>query len=134
MRQEAPARSASVPPALPAALRKHQRRLVAELREIATETHVLHRFWYKNHAQLRHMVWWRRVRCVRQLGCRIATGPLRGTVPRAGSTASHTDGAACAPLDSDTPILGTALLTSLAQAYASLWGEEAASWERCASD
>ncbi|WFC93815.1 hypothetical protein MBRA1_000438 [Malassezia brasiliensis] len=98
--------------ALPGLLRKHQRALVAELREIATETHTLHRLWYKHHAQLRHMVWWRRVR-----------------VRAAQSMPSET---ACVPLPADTQVLGTELLWCLAQAYTSLWGQNASGWERCA--
>ncbi|WFD37623.1 uncharacterized protein MJAP1_000570 [Malassezia japonica] len=121
-----------VPPALPAALRKHQRFLITELRKVSTETHTLHRLWYKNQAQLRHMTWWRRVRPVRQLGCRIATGPLRGSVPRAGSMGSSRGDAtesAYVALDDDVQVLGTELLLALAQAYTSLWGEEASTWE-----
>lgn len=119
--------------ALPGLLRKHQRALIAELREIATETHTLHRLWYKHHAQLRHMVWWRRVRCVRQLGCRIATGPLAHTVPAAGSlraAPSMPSETACVPLRADAHVLGTELLWRLAQAYTSLWGQDASAWER----
>ena len=119
--------------ALPGLLRKHQRALIAELREIATETHTLHRIWYKHHAQLRHMVWWRRVRCVRQLGCRIATGPLARSVPTAGSmraAPSMPSETACVPLAADAHVLGTELLWRLAQAYTSLWDQDASGWER----
>lgn len=124
---------AGAPAALPATMRKYQRFLVEELSSIATETHMLHRLWYKNQAQLHAMTWWRRLHAVRTLGCRIATGPLQGTVPHAGSMAdSRADatGRICVPLAVDTSVLGTQLLLALAQAYTSLWGEEAEGWDR----
>ncbi|WFC98373.1 hypothetical protein MYAM1_001100 [Malassezia yamatoensis] len=132
--KSAPKARSVIPPKLPGILRKNHKALFAGLREIATETHTLHRLWYKNHLQFRHMVWWRKLHGVRQMGMYIATGPLHDTVPSAGnlseSTRAHATESGEVILDEDAHILGAQFLSSLALAYTTLWGQSTEDWAR----
>ncbi|WFD31431.1 hypothetical protein MSPP1_002466 [Malassezia sp. CBS 17886] len=134
-RTVAPGRTlAPAPASLPAQIRRHQRFLLAELRSLAAETHLIHRIWYKGRTQFRSMRWWRPLHRVRKLCTAIATGTLAQTVPLARTLEAPHRGAGSAASvarsdDGATPVYGVAYLDALAFAYASLWHDTATTWE-----
>ena len=112
--------------ALPATLRRSHRTLLAGLRALAYELHVLHRLWYKGRAQFRHMVWWRPLQRVRRIGSAAVTGPLAGSVPLARAAAPPQPTDALVETDG-TRVVGADVLWAIADVHASLWGAEAPS-------
>ena len=126
---------ARLPGALPGQLRRTHRHLLHVLRLLATETHALHRIWYKGSAQFRHMLWWKPVHRVRVLGAKIATGPLEQSVPLARSSGASSGTATqhpVVPLErGGASAHGAVVLWQLAEVYASLWGEQAEACETC---
>lgn len=113
--------------ALPATLRRSHRTLLAGLRTLAYELHVLHRLWYKGRAQFRHMVWWRPLQRVRRIGSAAVTGPLAGSVPLARAAAPPPQPSDALVETDGARVVGVDVLWAIADVHASLWGAEAQS-------
>ena len=105
------------PPSPPIRLRKWHRTFLPVLREMASEVHILHRLWYKSHAQFRHMVWWRPVQRVHKRGCDVITGSLAQSVKKARGGALYPSSASVA----DEPAMSVQALTSLVRLYEAFW-------------